>query len=98
MTGAGEPAALRFRVRGMDCVEEVTVLKREVGRVVGGEERLSFNLLEGTMAVASGDAVVAPETILAAVLRTGMRAEVLGNDPRPPAVECRSRSSCVRIS
>jgi hypothetical protein len=34
--------AKAFRIRGMDCAEEVAILKREVGPLVGGEERLSL--------------------------------------------------------
>jgi Zn2+/Cd2+-exporting ATPase len=29
--------ALRFRIDGMDCAEEIAALKREVAPVVGGE-------------------------------------------------------------
>ena len=40
-----------FRITGLDCAEEVAVLKREVGPVVGGEERLAFDVLNGRMIV-----------------------------------------------
>ena len=43
-----------FRIQGMDCAEEVTVLKREVGPVAGGEENLSFDVLNAKMTVAAG--------------------------------------------
>ncbi|MBY0524443.1 MAG: cadmium-translocating P-type ATPase [Gemmataceae bacterium] len=66
---------LQFKIHGMDCAEEVTVLKRELGPVVGGEGRLRFDILSGKMTVAaSGE--LSPETVLRAVARTGMRAEV----------------------
>ena len=40
------PAERRvFKVRGMDCAEEVAVLKDVVGPVVGGADRLSFDIL-----------------------------------------------------
>ena len=63
----------------MDCAEEVAVLKRAVGPVVGGEERLGFDVLAGRMTVppdADGDRVVA------AVEATGMKAEpwIAGGD------------------
>ena len=64
---------LRFRIHGMDCAEEVAVLKREVGPVVGGEEHLSFDILNGKMTVGGG--IADPDTVTAAVARTGMRAE-----------------------
>ena len=66
---------LLFRIHGMDCAEEVAVLKREVGPAVGGAERLSFDVLNGRMGVAA-DAGVSPSEVQAAVARTGMRAEV----------------------
>ena len=56
----------------MDCAEEVSVLKREVGPMVGGESKLAFDILNGKMTVLAD---TAPEPIIAAVGRTGMRAE-----------------------
>lgn len=50
-----EPAPtppLRFKVHGLDCAEEVAVLKRELGSLVGGEDRLTFDILNAAMAVA----------------------------------------------
>lgn len=66
---------LLFRIHGMDCAEEVAVLKREVGPAVGGAERLSFDVLNGRMGVAA-DAGVSPSEVQAAVARTGMRGGV----------------------
>jgi hypothetical protein len=37
---------MQFRIQGMDCAEEVAVLKRELGPLVGGEERLGFDILK----------------------------------------------------
>lgn len=45
-------------------------------QLVGGEDRLSFDILNGRMAVAPGPVEVSPEAVLKAVARTGMRAEV----------------------
>ncbi|RAU20015.1 heavy metal translocating P-type ATPase [Paramagnetospirillum kuznetsovii] len=56
----------------MCCVEEVRTLKAVVGPLAGGDERLSFDLLNGKMTVPAdidGDAVIA------AVSRTGMEAK-----------------------
>lgn len=63
-----------FKIHGMDCAEEVAVLKREIGPLIGGEERLSFDILSGRMIVAIESNVSAQE-IIAAVNETGMRAE-----------------------
>ena len=62
-----------FGVSGMDCAEEVAVLKDVLGPLVGGPEHLSFDILNGRMTVtgASLDDV----NLAAAVAKTGMRAE-----------------------
>ncbi len=67
---------LEFKIHGMDCAEEVAVLKREVGPVVGGEDRLGFDILNGRMTVQPPGYDVTPEVVLRAVARTGMQAEV----------------------
>jgi len=72
---------LHFKIQGMDCAEEVAILKREVGPVVGGEDRLGFDILNGQMIVTPASADVSPESIRQAVARTGMRAEVWRNEP-----------------
>lgn len=68
-------ATASFKIHGMDCAEEVAVLKREVGPLVGGEEQLSFDILRGRMTVSSDAKDVMPHKIMEAVARTGMRAE-----------------------
>jgi len=62
-----------FRVVGMDCGEEVSVLKRELSPLVGGEELLRFDVLNGKLIVSS-EAEVTEDAIREAVHRTGMRA------------------------
>ncbi|MBS0207774.1 MAG: cadmium-translocating P-type ATPase [Planctomycetes bacterium] len=64
-----------FKIHGMDCAEEVAVLKREIGPVVGGEDHLSFDILNGRMTVAPAFADFSSEAVRQAVARTGMRAE-----------------------
>lgn len=63
-----------FKIHGMDCADEVSVLKREVGPLVGGQDRLAFDLIHAKMIVSEG-ASASPEAILTAVARTGMQAE-----------------------
>ena len=58
----------------MDCAEEITVLRREVGPIVGGADRLRFDLLNSTMTV-DGTGKIALQTIIEAVAQTGLRAE-----------------------
>ena len=69
----GTPAA-DFRIRGMDCAEECAVLRREIGPLVGGDDKLAFDILRGRMSV-RGTAVPA-DAVIEAVALTGMRAEV----------------------
>ena len=65
---------LRLRVHGLDCAEEVAALRREVGPAVGGADCLTFDLLGGVMTVA---APTPAAVVIAAVARTGMRAELV---------------------
>ncbi|MEX1206049.1 MAG: heavy metal translocating P-type ATPase [Dongiaceae bacterium] len=63
-----------FKVRGMDCAEEVSALRRAVGPVVGGADRLAFDVLNGRMAVADAAREVPEAAILKAVAATGLSA------------------------
>lgn len=65
---------LQFRIVGMDCMDEVAVLRRAVGPVVGGESRLSFDVFTGRMTIDVGDAPVEPDAIISAVAKAGMEA------------------------
>jgi Cd2+/Zn2+-exporting ATPase len=64
-----------FRVTGMDCAEEIALLRREVGPVVGGADRLGFDLLRGRMTVAADSREVSDEAVVAAVRAAGLGAE-----------------------
>ncbi len=58
----------------MCCGEEIGLLRSEVAPLVGGEERLSFDLLQSRMTISGSlDANVA-ESVMEAVARTGMEA------------------------
>ena len=72
---------LELKVHGLDCAEEVAILKRAVGPVVGGEAHLGFDVLRGKMTVRGGNGISAGE-VRQAVARTGMRAEPW-RDARP---------------
>ena len=65
---------LAFRIHGMDCAEEVTALKRELGPIVGGDQNLGFDLVSGKLTIA-GESSVSAEMVSAAVARAGMKAE-----------------------
>jgi Cd2+/Zn2+-exporting ATPase len=65
----------------LDCAEEVAVLRREVGPLVGGAERLAFDVLGGKMTVLGEGVPVA--AIVAAVGKTGMVATLEGTPVGP---------------
>jgi len=73
---SAETDKLRFRIHGMDCAEEVSVLSREIVPLLGSEDRISFDILNGRMTVLPGATPVTVDEIVDAVRRTGMRAEV----------------------
>jgi len=70
-----EQGGRHFRIFGMDCAEEVAVLKRELGPLVGGEQRLAFDLLRGRMTLSAEAADIESQQIVNAVAKTGLRAE-----------------------
>ncbi len=78
-------ARRQFKVRGLDCAQEVVALKREVGPLVGGEERLGFDLLKGRMTVAAAAEEVPDREVLRAVERAGLAAEAWEEEGRRPA-------------
>lgn len=63
-----------FLVRGMDCAEEIAMLRAELGRV-GGVRDLRFDLLHRKLVVDFDPAQLNPKSIEQAVARTGMTAE-----------------------
>ncbi len=65
---------LAFKIRGMDCAEEVVVLKRALGPLAGGEEHLVFDLLNGKLTVSSPPETLAEDAVVRAVAGTGMEA------------------------
>lgn len=64
-----------YKIGGMDCAEEISILKREIGPLVGGDDKLSFDLLNAKMTVQKED-TVSDDAIIKAVARTGMSASV----------------------
>ncbi len=86
-----------FKIQGMDCAEEIVLLKAEVGPLVGGEEHLAFDLMRGRMIVMEGASALS-EAILQAVARTGMRAEPWGETgPGSPAGKSGRRRLQLRL-
>ena len=79
-------APLEFRIHGMDCADEVAILRREIVPLVGSPDRLGFDILRGKMLIASGTPDITADQIVRVVGRTGMRAEPW-QDVRPGAAE-----------
>lgn len=72
--------ALRFRVRGMDCAEEVGVLRQALGSMVGQGGDMAFDVLNGRMIITPGNGAADQAAIIAAVRATGMTAEPWTDD------------------
>lgn len=80
----GNPAqrsapALLFQVEGLDCKNEVALLTREIGPLVGSEAWLSFDTAKGLMTVAPQQQATV-EAIVGRVAATGMRASLVQHD------------------
>lgn len=63
-----------LKIHGMDCAEEIATLKAELGPKPGVED-LAFNLLDARMTVSFDENRIAVDDLIAAVERTGMRAQ-----------------------
>ncbi len=63
---------LAFHVSGLDCAEEISLLKAAVGPLVGGADRLAFDVLHAKMTVLGGG--LPADAIMKAVASTGMTA------------------------
>ncbi|HRI86630.1 MAG TPA: heavy metal translocating P-type ATPase [Candidatus Hydrogenedentes bacterium] len=62
-----------YKIEGMDCAEEVAVLKSTLAHLPGVDD-LGFDILNGKMTVSLADDATGTNTIVEAVQRTGMRA------------------------
>ena len=79
-------ARASYRIEGMDCAEEVAILRRELGPIAGGEERLEFDLVASRLSV---PADVDDARLRERVAATGMHAEPWrerGDERHPGAV------------
>jgi len=64
----------------MDCAEEVSLLKRELVPLLGDEDRLGFDLLNGKLTVDTSSPDVTHADVLAAIERTGLKSETWHDD------------------
>ncbi len=67
---------LTFRIHGLDCAEEVAVLKKALKPLGLSGDSLSFDLLAGMLRVRASEAPD-DQAIVKAVSASGMRAERL---------------------
>ena len=66
---------MTFKIEGLDCVEEVTILKSEIGPLVGGGDKLAFDVINGRMTILQESRQVTEKIIIKAVAATGMKAK-----------------------
>ncbi|WP_293720343.1 cation-translocating P-type ATPase [Stappia sp.] len=74
-TGPVGTAGRSFQVNGLDCAEEVAILNRVVGPVVGGAEHLAFDVINGRMTVLETANPASDDKIIKVVAGTGMGAK-----------------------
>ena len=72
--GADATEGRAFHVDGLDCAEEIAILSRAVGPIVGGADNLAFDVLSGRMTVRRTADAVSQADIIQAVEGTGMTA------------------------
>jgi Cd2+/Zn2+-exporting ATPase len=66
---------VRLRIAGMDCAEEVGILKRELVPLVVDPERLQFDVLNRKLTVRHGTPQVSITKVIDVINQTGMTAE-----------------------
>ena len=72
----------KYRIRGMDCAEEVNALKATVGKLPG-IDALDFNLIDGVMTVQQAGTQVDDESIRIAVRQAGLEAQAVDEKNLP---------------
>ncbi len=68
------PSGMTFKIDGLDCAEEVATLKSAIGPLVGGSDKLAFDVLNGRMTLLSDAEPLTEKAIIKAVAATGMKA------------------------
>lgn len=63
-----------YKIRGLDCAEEVTALKAVLTPLVGDEALLSFDLINGKLRVSRNGQEIVESEVVRAVAKTGMEA------------------------
>ncbi|MCQ8182656.1 heavy metal translocating P-type ATPase [Methylomonas sp. SURF-1] len=73
-TPLNSSSGMTFKIEGLDCAEEVATLKSAIGPLVGGSDKLAFDVLNGRMTLLPDAELVTEKTIIKAVAATGMQA------------------------
>lgn len=63
-----------FKVIGMDCAEEVAVLRHALTKYISDEKDLVFDLLNGKLSIEANNAIAKEEKLIQVVQKTGMQA------------------------
>ncbi|MDH3255165.1 MAG: hypothetical protein OEM62_09255, partial [Acidobacteriota bacterium] len=66
--------SISFHIDGLDCAEEVILLKRALAPIVGSEDRLAFDVLSAKMSVRAPMSTGETARIIEAVSQTGLTA------------------------
>lgn len=69
---------IEYKVFGLDCPEEIAILKKEVGGEIGILD-LDFDILNAKMIVTSMSGEITPDKVIAAVSAGGMQAILWGD-------------------
>jgi Cd2+/Zn2+-exporting ATPase len=89
----------RFSVTGLDCVEEVHVLKDALGPLVGGTEHLSFNVVRGELLLLPTANTISDQQIISRIAETGMKAVAIQASSKSRAeIESRWKIWAVTIA
>ena len=68
-------AEVTYKIQGMDCAEEVAILKKALLPLGLNEDMLIFNPLQGKLRIVGYESVTSTDTIESAINKTGMQAQ-----------------------
>ena len=94
-TTTGFQKGTTFKIEGLDCVEEVSILKSEIGPLVGGADKLVFDVINGRMTIVPEANSVPEKAIIKAVGLTGMKATPWTQGQSQPDIKKRQRSQTL---
>ena len=84
-----------FKIEGLDCVEEVSILKEQIGPLIGGADKLVFDIINARMTIIAGAKLVSEKIIIKAVAATGMKATPWQAGKTQPDNRQRQRSQTI---